>query len=488
MKTLTSTGLETLTCYKPRNFNLSDIPAPVVYKRSKQVYVLDEKFNQRHEHKYLFLLSNIIFKQIRTKKKFEAAVTLDSIILKKLYGDHYYKTIIDCLIKARYIERVGNHIKGYKSTSYKITAALIENGFEIVDITNRALCYKISKFSTEQLENILDQDNNAHLFYTFTNVGFLEEQAIAYVMDKYKNSIIQRDCRLANIHAFCAVKDASTKTNLASGIKKLNFPFARCRAGRIHSPSSQLPKDLLKFIDGIGFELDAACSQLNIGHDLMLKLVIELHESMKRKKVHHIGEGDTLIDTTTLNEPKTNNFRNLEEGNSIKERSSTYVVHFSNPLNVSELLKIDVQWRNAITNGTAYEYLMSAFKYKGNRDKFKEDFFKNIFYNVYRKPLNKMEQQFKLLCPNEFNRIRYIKSILGNSELAVLITRHESRFWIAAINRIMKERFSDVLYLNRHDAIMLPKDKVEQIHLVIESEYHKYLSGRKAVIRIKSIS
>ena len=76
-----------------------------------------------------------LFKQIRTKKKFEAAVTLDSIILKKLYGDHYYKTIIDCLIKARYIERVGNHIKGYKSTSYKITAALIENGFEIVALT-----------------------------------------------------------------------------------------------------------------------------------------------------------------------------------------------------------------------------------------------------------------------------------------------------------------------------------------------------------------
>lgn len=487
MRTMTETGLETLTVFVPRNMNLDELPAPRIYKKKSNSYEEDAKFIQRHQHKIMFLISNIILKHIRMKKKFDAAVTLDSQVLKRLYGDRYYKLILDILINAGWLTKVSGYSAGYKSTSYRISKALIEDGFYIDQITNRTLCYKISMFSSKQLQTILDQDDNAHLFFSLTTLEIDIEAAKADI-EKRKISRLKKDTRIASLHLFAAMSKAKTQSNLSEGNIKLDFPFTRCRGGRIHCPASQLPSDLLPFIKDINVEMDCTSSQLNFGHDFMLRFVADVFNSDALKKCHYIGEG---IPSRNSKEKAEQFFKNeVVEGTVDEDKSSPYVVTISNQENkpnLSDLLKVDVNWVQAITKGYAYEYLMQEFDYKGTRSDFKEQFFKNIFYNAYRKKLTKMETQFRKVCPNEFRRIRYVKSILGNREMAVLITRHESRFWVATVNKIMKEQFPDCKYLNRHDAILIHEDDAAEIYPVIEAAYHDYLTGRKAKISIKRI-
>lgn len=484
---MTKTGLETLTVFIPRNMNLDVLQAPRIYKKKSNSYEEDAKFIHRHQHKIMLLISNIILKQIRMKKKFDAAVTLDSQLLKHLYGDRYYKLILNILIRAGWLSKVSGYSAGYKSNSYRISKALIKDGFYIGQITNKTLCYKISMFSSKQLKTILDQDDNAHLFFSLTSLEIDVEAAKADI-EKRKMSRLQKDTRIASLHLFNAMSQAKTQSNLSEGNMKLDFPFTRCRGGRIHCPASQLPSDLLPFIKDINVEMDGSCSQLNIGHDFMLRFVADVYNSDSLKKCHYIGEGipsenreedeEHFSETHGINSP------------SGKSKLSPYVVTISNhenKPNISDLLKVDVNWVQAITKGYAYEYLMQEFDYKGTRSEFKEEFFKNIFYNAYRKTLTKMEVEFRKICPNEFRRIRYVKSILGNREMAVLITRHESRFWVAIVNKIMKRQFPNCKYINRHDAILIHEDDAAEIYPVIEAAYHDYLTGRKANISIKRI-
>jgi len=423
-----------------------------------------------HYWKYEWFINTLILKHLTSKSKFLTPVSLDSQILKKLFGDRFYIIIVKDLIDTGTIKRI-NYRVGVHSYRFQLSNNLVKSltkGITRKRIEKKSITRKIHLLRDQHLSEMLKDVNFQHEFQMMTSLRLEVDLALEYIDANYKKDSVQWLSRYVAIHEFDKMKDVS----FSNGFYVLDFMFKKDVSGRIHSPNSHFPSDLRKFIrDSSGnkmTEIDQACSQLTYAHKFLLEFCSDSME-----KMHYIGEGTIQREQQYKNEHFSKSIwdKTLQNGASVTLPS--YVV------------QIDPIWREASHNGTAYNILMEALEYKGTKDEFKEQFFSQLFFNKYKTQLTKMEKVFKHYFPYEFGRLRMAKNALGNKGLAVQIQRQESYFWHHKVNKLMRTKYPFVVYGNVHDSILVPEDQAEQIRNDIAELLKDHFNGREALIRIK---
>jgi hypothetical protein len=132
---------------------------------------------------------------------------------------------------------------------------------------------------------------------------------------------------------------------------------------------------------------------------------------------------------------------------------------------------------------------MSLYNWKGKknghtqeeRQEFKAEFFGQLFYNSYKDVLTKMEQVFMFNFEADAKKLRELKKILGNRQLAIEVQTLEGNFFHNAItNYMINSRNYDIPFTIKHDSITLPMS--EASHLIEElNKLVREFFGRKDI-------
>ena len=441
---MTEVTYPVLTSYTPKNFDASTLPG----------------YNKRHHWKYLWVVHTLLLTHLRTKSKFDSPVSLNSEILKKLFGNKYYTMILNSLRGGGIIKRY-NYRPGEHSFRYKLNKSALLNGIERIEVERSTIRRKIFMYRDQALRDVLRDPVKQHEFQNLTTIEIDVNQAVEYVNANYVKGTPKHIARMVSIYEVDKLKD----TTLANDITLLDWMFKIDRSGRWHTPISHLAKDLRQFLrtfDGQRFmEIDQACSQLTYCHKYLLERQIG-----KTSKMHHIGEeeerGEGKEERLTNKQKEKENFSldSLRGGVTFP----SYVV------------QIDTTWREAIFEGRAYKLLMEGLQFKGSRDEFKERFFAELFYNRYQDKLTYMEKAFKHYFPNEFKRLRLTKRALGNKELAVQVQRYESAFWHRWVGSGMREEFRTIGFATIHDSVLVPEAQADQVKQMIIERAVKFFN------------
>ena len=122
-------------------------------------------------------------------------------------------------------------------------------------------------------------------------------------------------------------------------------------------------------------------------------------------------------------------------------------------------------WDEHIFSGKGYETIMSLSKWKGKekghsqeeRQEFKAEFFGQLFYNSYRQNMTKMEKVFMLNFEEDAIKLRELKRVLGNRQLAIEVQTLEGNFFHNIVTSYMiQSRYYDIPFTIKHDSITLP--------------------------------
>jgi len=429
-------------------------------------------YNKRWEEKYLFLMHSIVFQQLRNMNSFNGYVNLDSTLLKKLIGDHYYKNVLNQLINAGIVQPLIANGKviysaGAFSKAYRINPLMFENTrIKAVPVTKKTYVRKIANVRTAQYNEAIKLNPNlAHEFLMLTYRKIHVEKALEYVNKNYIKNSPQYNARIASINEF----DSMHKINKHSSFentewnKETFIPFHfSYNKGRVYSPASNLPVDLEQFTYFIGYEkensicLDLPNSQLCFFEELINsssnRIGISNTGGKIENKMHHIGrEGN-------------------EEEEGIEKMANSSSI--PPPVPSSSLCGANFStqntWKTIIHKGLGYECIMCLSKWKNKdsnhtkeeRQEFKKEFFGQLFYNRFiPNYLTPLEETFKLHFPNEARRLRGVKKQLGNKLLAIQVQKLEGKFFHDICVYYLKTKYKDIPFTIKHDSITIPQSE-----------------------------
>lgn len=442
--------MEKILCFIP------DVP----YKKTIPHY------NKRWEEKYLFLMHSILYNQLRNKKEFNGFVNLDSSLLKKYIGEHYYKFVLNQLINGKIIEPyinskgVQSYSKGAFSKAYRINPNILQSTrIKAVPIQKKTYVRKISNVKTTLIKEACKLNPNIQhelLMLTYRRIDV--NKAIEYINANYEAHTPQYNARIIAVKEF----NEMHKANFTQGKEFINFHFSYNK-GRVYSPASMLPRDLEQFTYFIGFEneasicLDMPNSQLCFFDELITRekyhlKPIEVRDSEQKQgeKMQHIGNGIKREDS------RKEDFASKPFQSPPSIPSSLCVANYS-PQN---------SWKSFIRKGLGYERMMFLSKWKNKdsnhtkqeRNEFKEIFFGQLFYNKYiPNYLTPLEKVFEEYHTNEARALRSIKKQLGNKLLAVQVQTLEGKFFHDICVNYLKSKYVSIPFTIKHDSITIPQ-------------------------------
>jgi len=430
------------------------------------------QYNKRWEEKYLFLVHSILYSQLRNKKAFNGYVNLDSSLLKKYIGEHYYKFVLNQLTTAKIVQPyfnskgVQSYSKGAFSKAYRINPDILSSvRIKAVPIKKKTYARKITNVRASMIKEACKINPNIqHELLMLTYRRIKENEAIEYIKANYVEFTPQYNARMIAIREFNEMHKAKFNT----GKEVLNFHFSYNK-GRVYSPASMLPRDLEQFTYFQNYEneasicLDMPNSQLCFFDELITR---EKHYSKpigvkdsgvkELEKVQHIGNG--ISEEGIEGEFSPNISKNLDKSLSLIP-----------PLYPSSLCVASYPqqntWKAFIRKGLGYERMMKLSKWKNKesnhtkeeRQEFKAIFFGQLFYNRYiPNYLTPLEQVFNEYHENEAKALRRIKKQLGNKLLAVQVQTLEGKFFHDICVHYMKSNYINIPFTVKHDSITLP--------------------------------
>ena len=417
-----------LTCYIPDNFNLEDIVC----------------YNKRWKEKYLYFIHTIVFRSLRDKGSFSGFVNLPQIIIQHLLGSRYSRHIINQLVNSGVIEINKSYLSGAFSKSYRLTEKYrLDRGITTIQITKQTYCRKITLSRDRKAKELIkNQPLLKHEFLQLSYRRIKKQEAMEYISHTYETNSPQYSSRLIAIEQF----DAMHK-------KDADFTFTY-KGGRLYTPCTSLARDLEQFTYFIGYEEEKSVS-------------IDMPNSQlcffsKYAKCHNIGNEDI----------RDRDFAQTQEKFITKKVNSLPSIPSPSPL---PYVMTFSDWDNLIFKGKGYESMMSLYKWKGKnqhhtteeRQEFKAEFFGQLFYNSYKDALTKMEQVFMFNFEADAKKLRDLKKVLGNRQLAIEVQTLEGNFFHNIISDYMiKSRSYDIPFTIKHDSITLPMS--EASHLIEE--------------------
>lgn len=437
-----NTTYNPLTCYLPDNFQLEDILC----------------YNKRWKEKYIYFIHTIVFRSLRDKGSFSGFVNLPQVIIQHLLGTRYSRHIINQLVNSGIIEINKSYLSGSFSKSYRLTEKYrIDRGITTTQITKQTYCRKITLSRNKRAKELIkNQPLLKHEFLQLSYRRIKVTEAMEYISITYDKNSPQYSSRLIAIEQF----DAMHKENT-------DFTFTY-KGGRLYTPCTSLARDLEQFTYFNGYEQEQSVS-------------IDMPNSQlcffsKYAKCHNIGNED-IRDRDFAQKQEKFITKKVNISSSFSPPSPLpYVMTFSD-------------WDNLIFKGKGYETMMTLCNWKGKssnhtpdeRQEFKAEFFGQLFYNSYKDAMTKMEQAFMFNFEADAKKLRELKKILGNRQLAIEVQTLEGNFFHNTIaDYMIKNRNFDIPFTIKHDSITLPMS--EASHLIEElSNLVREFFGRKDI-------
>ena len=403
-----------LSVYLPANLLLSEL----------------KDINQRWVEKYLWLIHTIVFKQITRRDNFNNYVNLKSELLKKYLGDRYYKKVIATLLKNKVIEVIKtkkgkeSYGVGLHSKGYRLTKKYQESPRISVEITKQSYCRKIALFNKEYLEELLKDAIIQKEFRVLTGVRIKTNEALNFIASNKDYSPEQKEAIKLQVYEVAKLKNVRTE---GGTVQNAIFTFKRDRAGRLHTPLTNLASDIrnrfIYFID----EEDGELIYLDKPNSQQI-FFCSKHLKNQDKKMHHIGSSPLVrnpyIERPTEERQKANLSRLAALTG--QEDNLPYVVHFSNDIEA---------FKYFCFNGRIYDVMMQLMETKLTRKEFKTYYFKNLWYNsagTKKNPktkFSKIEILFAQYFPNVYDILYGLKINIGNREFCNGLQREESTFF-----------------------------------------------------------
>lgn len=438
----------TLQTYLPANFNAEKLKG----------------YNYRWHEKYEWFIHSITYKQLTTRNDFNNYVNLSSTILQHFLGQRYFSKVRATLINNKVIEYNKTYSAGGFSQSYRLTEKYNNAPIIQKEITKQTYCRKIFSYNQNYLDNLLKDDLHRREFTKLTEWNIRVNDALDYVASRVDYNSKQKEGRKLQI--FEVQKMHQTKKE--GGIIQANFTFKKDRAGRLHTPLTNLASDLRQFLFNI-YKPDAKL----ICNDFSNSQIVCFASKHLTEKSHNIGRGS--IKTNPYQSKHTGRASTPSQALSGQSHPAPYV------MTITKDLKL---FKSLVFSGDFYDQLMKATNFKGIRSEFKEKFFAELWYNSnkrgkkVREKLTSMEQTFKRYFPNVFNILWTIKANIGNREFCIGLQREEARL----MHRILIESLSrKASYFIVHDAIYTTEDNQKEVIELLESLAPQYFGNRVSI-------
>jgi hypothetical protein len=408
-------------------------------------------YNKRWHEKYLWFVHSINYKQLTTKNDFNNYVNLSSTILRKYIGHDYFTKVRATLINNGVIEFNKTYSAQSFSQSYRLTEKYRNAEGKFIEIEKQTYCRKIALFNKEYLAEMLKDSLIQKEFRSLTGVRIKLNEALNYIAENKAYTTRQREGR--KLQVFEVNKLQNTRTE--GGSVNMAFTFKKDRAGRFHTPLTNLASDLRQFI----YFIDAPEEQI-VSYDFSNSQILFFISKHLTKKVDNIGEG--TIKGKVYKQRATDVRRTPSKPLTGLQLPTPYVIGNKSS---TELFK------DLVFEGKIYDALIKATNWKYGRQKFKEYFFENLWYNSAgtkdkpRKSLNELELIFYRYFPEVFTILYNLKLSLGNREFCLGLQAEEARLF----HRIFVKYIGiNTPFFVVHDAIYVPQSKAYEISRLME--------------------
>lgn len=464
-------------------------------------------YNQRWKEKYLWLIHSVTFQQLKNKKEFNGFVNLDSSLLKKYIGEHYYKFVLNQCVNAGILQPYVNtkgvqvYSKGAFSKAYRINPEIMESTrIKATPIKKKTYVRKITNVRGELVKEAFKVNPNLqHEFLMLTYRRIKYREAYEYIKATYEPHTKQFKARIIALNEFNEMHKAS----FLQGKELLPFHFSYNK-GRVYSPASMLPRDLEQFTYFQNYEneasisLDMPNSQLCFFDELVKRSVFNKKSASNTiqakdisqkevEKMQHIGINIREIERERMERPE--NPKN--EGNHIPLIPPS--LHSS--LCVANKFQQNT-WKTFIRKGLGYEIMMKHYVWKNKtenhtkeeRQEFKAIFFGQLFYNRYiPKYLTPLEEVFKQHFEEEATNLRKIKKQLGNKLLAVQVQTLEGKFFHDICVNYIKSNYKSVPFTIKHDSITLPQSEAAYLVDELNQLVQKFFNDNQMKFKVETL-
>lgn len=432
---MTSEFYKHITCYIPRNLELTNIVG----------------YNNRWHEKYIWFIHSIIFNDLTSKAKFGGYINLEQRLLQKYLGTRYTNKIIKQLVENKIVEVNGKYSAGAFSRSYRLTEKYRSAKLNSEKITKQSYCRKIAMMQSEYIATAVKE--SALVQYELMQCTYAridKDKALDYIKENYIHNSPHYKSRLIAIEQYDAMHKASFTNGSWSDV---GFTF-KLNKGRIYSPCTMLARDLEQFTYFHNYDEVKVVSM-----DMPNSQLCFFNELLKREelKVHNIGEESREnIDSIDMNNTYVNS-----------KITSLYPPHIPSPY----VMHFGTSWEDYIFNGLGYERMMFLTEWCGKkqdhtkeeRREFKGEFFGQLFYNRYSDRLTDMEMVFMAHHEKEAKLLREAKKRKGNKLLAVDVQRLEAKFFHTVVVDYMKRNHKSVPFTIKHDSIAMPMTEASHI-------------------------
>lgn len=422
-------------------------------------------YNPKWKEKYEWFIHSILYKQLTTKNHFNNYVNLSGKLLQYYVGPKYFKKIKTSLINNKVIEynkkfSFGNAATSF-SNSYRLTSKYNDAEIKTIEYgetyQEQTYCRKIFVYNKEYLNNLLKDDLIRKEFLSLSYWRINVNAALNYIASRNDFTTKQRESRKLQVYEVNNIKNIIKE----GGIIQASFTFKKDRAGRIHTPLTNLAADLRKFL----FQVNTPDKEI-VCHDFSNSQILFFVSKYLNKKVNTIG-GESMIPNT---------YESKQTGEPSQPSAALSGQTHPLPYNINNYPDI-IHFKNLVFAGKIYDGIMQAIQWKGTRKEFKEKFFGELWYNSNvrgkkeRVKLTEMEKVFKAAFPNVFKILWRIKATIGNREFCINLQREEARLlhrWI--VGSIDKK----VKYFVVHDAIYTTSDYSKYIGELLQDASIQY--------------
>ena len=418
-------------------------------------------YNPKWKEKYEWIIHTILYKQLTTRNSFNNYVNLSSTTLQYFIGSKYQSKVRAFLINNKVIEFNKTYSPDGFSQSYRLTEKYNNANIKAVEYgetyQEQTYCRKIFVYNKEYLNNLLKDELIRKEFLSLSYWRIDVNAALNYIASRNDYSTKQRESRKLQVYEVNNIQHIKKE----GGTIQAKFTFKKDRAGRIHTPLTNLASDLRKFL----FQVDAP-DQETICHDFSNSQILFFVSKYLNKKVHNIGRESRI----------TNPYQSTHTGEASQTSAALSGQTHPLPYVMNNLPDIN-HFKKMVFAGKIYDGIMQAIQWKGTRNEFKEKFFGELWYNSNRRgkkervKLTEMEKVFKKAFPNVFKILWRVKATIGNREFCLNLQREEAtlmhRWIVGSIDKKVK-------YFVVHDAIYTTSDNSKYIGELLQDASIQY--------------
>ena len=430
-------------------------------------------YNPKWREKYLWFLHTIIDEGFKRENDFHGYVNLLSEIVQDYLGSAYYKKIIENLRLSGIVEinPAYSTQKGF-AKSFRLSDRFSQ-GVRIESfIGGKANDYikKLRKWRLQMVNNIPNDPVYLQLWKNIQELSIDVKGATKYVNDN---------------KAIFTSEELGARLWCIQNFETGNLHFVvDPKTGRVYNNLTNMPRDLRKFL----YRGTEPLIQIDVSNSqpfLFCPLLQPYWEDYQEKMRPYFDSRENYNSFAMLAgiEPDV-----LIEENGHYHRLS-YLLHFEIP---QDELPDDFKLYIDLTQkGTFYEEFMTYLEAEGftlpSRDKFKTEFFAQVFYSTYSRKRNRVheyEEWFHFWMHNVSNAISWYKRV-NHADLPILMQKIEATIIMETCNDLMKI-IPQPYFLTIHDAIVCEKKDSVQVQKVLLSKF-KQLHNLVPTTKVKSM-